>query len=205
MRVYQACELSTLLYGSEAWILYFRQERRLNVFHLRCLRRILGIVWQDRVTNRDALAQAELPSMFALLTQRRLRWLGHVSRRQDSRIPKDILYGKLATGSRPAGRPVLRHKDVCKRDLKAGNINPTGWETVAADRSSWRLVVKTGIETSEQRRGEQWEQRRQRRRHRAASAPTEPGADYTCSNCNRACHSRIGLYSHSRRCNPITY
>ena len=23
---------------------------------------------------------------------------------------------------------------------------------------------------------------------------------YICSNCNRDCHSRIGLYSHSRRC-----
>ena len=30
MRVYQACVLGTLLYSSEAWTLYFRQERRLN-------------------------------------------------------------------------------------------------------------------------------------------------------------------------------
>ena len=36
MRVYQACVLSTLLYGSEAWTLYSCHERRLNAFHLRC-------------------------------------------------------------------------------------------------------------------------------------------------------------------------
>ena len=50
-QVYQACVLSTLLYGSESWTLYTRQERRLNAFHLRCLRRILGISWQDHISN----------------------------------------------------------------------------------------------------------------------------------------------------------
>ena len=50
IRVYQACVLGTLLYGSEAWTPYSRQERRLNAFHLRCLRRLLGITWQDHVT-----------------------------------------------------------------------------------------------------------------------------------------------------------
>ena len=63
MRVYQACVLSTLLYGSESWTLYSRQERRLNAFHLRCLRRLLGITWQDRVTNTNILAMAGMPSM----------------------------------------------------------------------------------------------------------------------------------------------
>ena len=37
-----------------------------------------------------------------------------------SRIPKDLLYGVVATyadtGKRPTGRSLLRFKDVCKRD-----------------------------------------------------------------------------------------
>ncbi|RXN35706.1 RNA-directed DNA polymerase from mobile element jockey-like protein [Labeo rohita] len=37
LKVYQACVLSTLLYGSEAWTLYSRQEQRLNAFHMRML------------------------------------------------------------------------------------------------------------------------------------------------------------------------
>ncbi|KAI8510866.1 hypothetical protein Bbelb_117820 [Branchiostoma belcheri] len=170
--VYKACILSTLLYGSEAWTLYSHQERRLNAFHMRCLRRILGISWQDRVPNKDVLAQAGMTSMYALLSQRRLRWLGHVSRMDDGRIPKDVLYGELATGARPAGRPVLRYKDVLKRDMKAGGIDQTSWETVAADRSRWRQAVKTGVKTNV----------------------------FTCVNCGKVCRSRIGLYSHSRRC-----
>ena len=37
--------------------------------------------------------------MFALFSQRRLRWLGHVSRMEDGEIPKDIFYD---AGPRPA-------------------------------------------------------------------------------------------------------
>ena len=46
-KVYQASVLSTLLYGSESWTTYPRQENRLESFHLRCLRRMMGIRWQD--------------------------------------------------------------------------------------------------------------------------------------------------------------
>ena len=114
MQVYKACVLSTLLYSSESWTSYAAQERRLNTFHLRCLRRILGIKWQDRIPNTDVLEQAGLPTIFTLLSQRRLRWLGHVRRMEDGRIPKDLLYGELSEGSRPRGRPRLRFKDTCK-------------------------------------------------------------------------------------------
>ena len=41
--VYNACVVSTLMYGSETWTTCARQEKRLNSFHLRSIRRILGI------------------------------------------------------------------------------------------------------------------------------------------------------------------
>ena len=205
MRVYQACVLSTLLYGSEAWTLYSRQERRLNAFHLRCLRRLLGITWQDRVTNIDVLSRANLPSMFAILTQRRLRWLGHVTRMDDGRIPKDLLYGELATGTRPTGRPALRFKDVCKRDLKAGGLNPPDLESAASDRDSWRITTQAVTKEAEERRDTRWGEKRLRRQQRLLSAPpaTQRQA-FTCSGCSRTCGSRIGLYSHTRRCSSLT-
>ena len=82
--------------------------------------------------------------MFALLSQRRLGWLGHLNPMKDGQIPKDILCSKLTTGTRPVGRPSLCFKVVCKQDLKAGNINPTHWEAIAADRNHWRLAEKAG-------------------------------------------------------------
>ena len=59
-----------------------------------------------------------MPSMIAILAQKRLSWLGHVCRLKEGRIPKHILYGELASGRRPSGRPTLRYKDTCTRDLK---------------------------------------------------------------------------------------
>ena len=203
MRVYQACVLSTLLYGSESWTLYSHQERRLNAFHMRNLRRLLGITWQDRVTNASVLSQAGMPSMFAILTQRRLRWLGHVCRMEDGRIPKDILYGELASGTRPTGRPTLRYKDACKRDLKTCGIQPADLETETSNRTAWRAKVKDGVKLAEENRERRWEEKRTRRQQRIQStsaAPTIPTTGYTCSKCQRSCKSRIGLYSHSRRC-----
>jgi len=52
--MYQSVVLSTLLYGCESCVLYRRSVRRLDEFHMRCLRKIVGIKWQDRVPNTEA-------------------------------------------------------------------------------------------------------------------------------------------------------
>ena len=42
-RIYECCIFSTLLYGAETWTTYARHEKKLNAFHLHCLRRIMDI------------------------------------------------------------------------------------------------------------------------------------------------------------------
>ena len=114
LKVYRARVLSIPLYGKKSWMTYATQENRLECLHLRCLRRILGITWQDKVTNAAVLEQDGTLSMY-LLRQRRLQWLGHVHRMKDGRIPKDILYGELATGHRPESRSVLQARSETYR------------------------------------------------------------------------------------------
>ena len=82
-------------------------------------------VVKDRVSKAEVLSCTGLPSKYTLLSQRRLRWLGHVHRMDDGRIPKDMA---LALGKRTTGRPRLRNKDVCMRDMKALDIDATSWE-----------------------------------------------------------------------------
>lgn len=205
MSVYSACILSTLLYGSETWTTYARQEKRLNVFHQRCLRRILKISWRDKVPNTEVLSRAGLPSLLTILRSRRLRWAGHVCRMADGRIPKDLFYGELAKGKRPVGRPHLRFKDVLKRDLKATNIRLQDWETVAQDRDQWRASTKRQLSLSEDAIQQDAAEKR-RKRKAAGSAPTAPVQflpnpnHFPCSQCGRICLSRIGLHSHFRSC-----
>ncbi|XP_050707960.1 uncharacterized protein LOC126993145 [Eriocheir sinensis] len=198
IQVYRACVVSTLLYGSESWTLRARQERKLNSLHMRCLRRILNITWQDKITNNTVLERAGMTSMFTLLKQRRMRWLGHVVRMDDGRIPKDLLYGELTEGTRPTGRPKLRYKDVCKRDLKALHINTDSWEATASERSAWRQAIQQGLHVFEETLAQQSEAKRQRRK--AQNPADQPVSIFTCDQCGRDCHSRIGLSSHTRRC-----
>ena len=67
VRILKACVLSTLLYGSEPWTTYATQENRLEGFHLRCLRRIMCIRWQDRGANAAVLKKAGSLSMHLML------------------------------------------------------------------------------------------------------------------------------------------
>ena len=198
--VYNACVVSTLLYGSETWTTYARQERRLNSFHMRCLRRILGISWEDKIPNTEVLSRANLPSMFTLLRQRRLRWLGHVHRMEDGRIPKDLLYGELAAGKRNTGRPQLRFRDVCKRDMKALQMDPDHWEALAADRPRWRSSLKTQLKTGEENLTKAAMEKRARRKAPPPTSNPDSDTAHKCNICGRVCRSRIGLHSHMRRC-----
>ena len=127
MRVYRACVLSTLLYFSETWSTYTSQENKLNAFHLRSLQRILGISWSDHISNEAVHNKSCIPSIQAILSKHRLRWLGHVKRMDDSRLPKLLLFGQLATGTHAVGRPRLRFID-------AFNLNT--WEKTALNRNA---------------------------------------------------------------------
>ena len=71
------------------------------------LRRILGIKWQDKVTNVEVLNDSSMLSIYSLLMKRRLRWIGHVRRMDDGRIPKDIMFGELKKASANAAAQSL--------------------------------------------------------------------------------------------------
>ena len=100
------------------------------------------------------------------------RWLGHVRRMEDGRIPQDILVGEQALGKRTIGRPHLRYKDVCVIDMKAIDIATVSWEGIAADRTQWRSALKN---TSRQGRTNWWlQQRTCEHAERKATGPSDP-------------------------------
>ena len=115
--VYHAMVISSLLYGSESWTLYRRQISQLEQFHMKSLRKLLGITWRDRVTNAEVLRRTGCVSLENLLHRNRLRWVGHVIRMTEDRLPKQMLYVKLSKGSRTAGGQLKRYKDCTKKTL----------------------------------------------------------------------------------------
>jgi len=66
IKVYTACILSVLLYSSETWCTYPRQENRLNAFHFRCLRSILDVSW--RIMSPTPLSWISPVHMTSLLS-----------------------------------------------------------------------------------------------------------------------------------------
>jgi len=126
--VYRAVVLSILLYSCETWTIYRRHIYSLDKFHLRCLRQITGIKWQDKIPNTVVLQQCEMTGIETLIMQAQLRWSGHLVRMPDTRFPKAIFYSQLSSGSRRCGHPVKRYKDALKRNLQLCNIDPTTWD-----------------------------------------------------------------------------
>ena len=80
LKVYKAVVLPTLLYACETWIVYQRHPKKLNHFHLSCLRKILKIRWQDKIPDTDVLKKAKMQSVHTLLKLAQLRLTGHVTR-----------------------------------------------------------------------------------------------------------------------------
>jgi len=54
-----------------------------------------------------------------------MRWLGHVARMDEVRIPKQTLHWEVAGFRKRPGRPRMNWRDVVKKDLQRMGLN---WE-----------------------------------------------------------------------------
>ena len=61
---------------------------------------LMGIKWQDKITYNEVLQRAKIDGIEAMLMRAQLRWVGHVQRMSDNRMPKQIFYSKLSSGAR---------------------------------------------------------------------------------------------------------
>ena len=128
-----------LLYGAETWAPTQELVGKLDRFHRRCVRCILGISrtvqWKEHLTTAELAGRfGMVESIGDLLTQYRLRWLGHVARMPDTRHPKKLLFGWLSQ-KRPAHGVRLRWRDKVRQDLKKCGIRESSWYMEAQDRT----------------------------------------------------------------------
>ena len=130
LAIYNTVVLASLLYGCETWTLYRKHIKMLERFHTRSLRSILGIRWQDIVTNLEVLDRAKSTSIEAMILKTQLRWTGHVIRMEPERIPRQLLYGELREGKRKRGRPLKRYKDGLKEILAHAGLPPNNLRPV---------------------------------------------------------------------------
>jgi len=158
------------------------------------MRKIAGIKWQDRTTNVEVLQTCKIAGMEALLLQAQFQWAGHLVRMPDNRIPKQIFYGQLESGTRLPGGPVRRYKDALKINLKQCGINPNLLNSAPLNRSSWHTECHQAIDKFKETRVATFERKRAARKYGVQSG-SHVGV-WPCDSCSRICTSRIGLYAH---------
>ena len=143
------CSANRLLYTVESWTVFSHHAGKLNHIHKKCLRTLLSIKWQEMVPHTEVLTRAGIRSIHTLLQKAQVRWAGHVTRMQDNRLPKQLLYGELCYGRRSVGGQKKRFKDTLKKTITMFNIDVPNWEACAQDRPLWRSMIHTGAITAE--------------------------------------------------------
>ena len=112
--IYGSIVSSVLLYGAEAWALSKKQTERLEVFQRSCIRncspRTTPVRGPDGVTRfRFPKPRFTLPAVQVQIERKQLRWLGHLARRDESRLPLIMLSANRRGGSHEQGRALFNH------------------------------------------------------------------------------------------------
>jgi len=128
-----------MLYGLETVPLTKAQEKKLEVAEMRMLRYELGATWEDRIKNEDIRSALQIKETFASkIRESRLRWFGHIARREEGYVGKKVM--ELEVGRRKRGRPKRRWSDCTREDLKSVGAD----EDDARDRTRWKSIIRTG-------------------------------------------------------------
>ena len=75
--MFKCLVLSVLLYASETWTLLATDLAKLEVFQMKCLRRILRKSCH-RVSNKEVRDLCKIDAIDKTIRKRRLKWFGHV-------------------------------------------------------------------------------------------------------------------------------
>ena len=115
---------SVLLHGSETWNLTIRDCNRLNAFDMSCLRRLENVKWYHHVRNSTIRQRTKQHLVSITLTQRRLRWFGHLQRMPpENEVLKLHNFSPGTIGwTRPRGRPRRRWMDCVSQDIAVIDI-----------------------------------------------------------------------------------
>ena len=72
----------TMLYGSECWAITKQQEHKMNVAEMNMLRWMSGYTRRDRIRNEYIRERVGVAQISEKMAEYRLRWYGHVQRRE---------------------------------------------------------------------------------------------------------------------------
>jgi hypothetical protein len=110
-----------------------------------------------------------------MIRYKRLHWLGHARRMGDCRLPKRLMFGELAEGTRPSGGPRQRWKDAIQGDFRKFGMKfrvgrrEEQWSADAEDRLKWKAALERGKDEHTSTEGNRHAAKRVKRKTREAT------------------------------------
>ena len=151
LKIFRTNVLAVVMYGSETWGLGKGDERRLDVFFHKCLRRLMRISWREKVTNDEVREMAGIPKLSTAIRRRRWKWLGHVLRMRAGEDVKTALRW-TPDSRRKAGRPrETWRRTVLREGAEVGCSTWAEMGAMATDRRAWRSLTDGPILQTERR------------------------------------------------------
>ena len=114
--------------------------QRLRATERRMLRMICGVTLKDMVDSTVIASRVEVDDLEEHLKQKRLRWFGHIARRDEEVEIKKVFELKIE-GRRKTGRSVKQWIDM----LEEGMNNRGVVQQDAGDREGWRRRSVKGL------------------------------------------------------------
>ena len=106
-----------ILYGAECWTTGVKEENILEKTEMRMLRRIKGVTVKDKMNSEDIRKELGVGSIKSKARESRLRWFGHVHRREQESNLRQVMDMEIP-GRRRRGRPRVRWHDLVDRDMR---------------------------------------------------------------------------------------
>jgi hypothetical protein len=132
-KLYKSCVQSVMLYGSETWPMKVDDTQRLVRAERMMVRWMCGVTLRDRVPSEELLERLDVVCVTELITRGRLRWFGHVERKEDSDWVKACQKFEVI-GKTGRGRNRKTWMECINKDLKDKRLNASD----AQNREAWR-------------------------------------------------------------------
>ena len=128
-----------IVYGLETVAVKKKQVEEMEVAEMKMLRFAMGVMRKDKIRNEHIRSTVKVEQLGMKMREGRLRWYGHVMRRDQEYVGKKMMEMKLP-GKRKRGRPKRRFLDVVKEDMGEVGVK----ETDVKDRKMWRMMIRCG-------------------------------------------------------------
>ena len=136
-KVYRSCVRAAMVYGSETWVMKKEEEGVLLRAERAMVRMMCGAKLRDRKRSSDLMSMVRLSEdIVTLVRKSRLRWYGHVMRRDEGVGIRRVLEFEAA-GEIGRGRPPIGWKEQVEKDMvKAGLRRDDAWRREVSGFSS---------------------------------------------------------------------